>query len=299
MDLLPNPTIASRGVFVKSTFLGDRTKTKNYSRLKPSFRPDVLSKMPCSCNIVFDVLRTMIDRKGQSKASVRDLAQLTRLGTTVVWRALRRLRGAHLIDIATGSRGAQGTTWQLRWRSPLCSFPHVSVPLRLIRNKTRELKAFSPNGTNRPQQSNTPSKKALAWVMIQLRKELGTGYRMSKQRKKHLCTGIGVNIWRVMREGKVRAGPGLAAFVREIIFRLQDAQGIGDSQRAWCSWAGWAVQSVIADQRAQRISCEASARLIGKIQREKAESRGSVASFLSKVGASSLSDYVRYCANVV
>ena len=76
MRALTNSTIASRGVFVKSTFLGDRTTTKTHSRLKPSFRPDVLSKMPRSCNIVFDVLRTMIDRTGQSKASVRDLAQV-------------------------------------------------------------------------------------------------------------------------------------------------------------------------------------------------------------------------------
>jgi len=64
---------------------------------------------------------------------------------------------------------------------------------------------------------------------------------MSKQRKKQLGTGIGVNIWRVMKQGKVRPGADLAAFVQEMIFRLQDAQGIGDSQHAWCSWSGWAA----------------------------------------------------------
>lgn len=135
--------------------------------------------------------------------------------------------------------------------------------------------------------------------MAQVRNELATGYRMSKQRKKHLYIGIGANIWRVMKQGKVRAGPALAAFVREIIFRLQDAQEIGDSQRAWCSWAGWATYGVIEDQREQQLSREASARLIAKIRREKAGSRGSLGCFLSKVGASSFSDYVRCCANSV
>ena len=241
----------------------------------------------------------MINRKGQSKASVRDLAQVTHLGTTAIWRALRRLRGAHLIDIATSSRGAQGTTWQLCWRSPLCSFPQVSVPLHPIRSNTRELKDFNPNGTNRPQQSNTPSKKALGWAMTQVRNELNTGYRMSKQRKKHLCTGIGANIWRVMKQGDIRAGPELAAFLREIIFRLQDAQGIGDSQRAWCSWGGWAVQGVIEDQHVQQLSREASAQLIAKIRQEKATAKGGLESFLNETGVSSFAEYVRCCAKAV
>lgn len=98
-----------------------------------------------------------------------------------------------------------------------------------------------------------------------------------------------------MKQGNVRAGPALAAFVWQIIFRLQDAQGIGDSQRAWCSWGGWAVLTVIEDQQVQRISREASARLIAEIRQEKAESEGSLACFLSKVGASSFGQYVRCC----
>ena len=241
----------------------------------------------------------MIDRKGQSKASARHLGQITGLSHQTTWRALRRLRGAHLIEISSGSRGNLGTIWQLRWRTPLCTFPQPSVTLHPIRNKTRDLKAFSPNGTNCSQQSTTPSKKALAWAMTQLRKELSTGYRMSKQRKKHLCTGIGANIWRAMKQGDIRAGPDLVAFMREIVFRLQDAQGIGDSQRAWCSWAGWAVRGVIEDQHWQRVSCEASARLISQIRQEKAESRGSLRCFLTEVGVSSFAEYVCCCAEAV
>ena len=134
--------------------------------------------------------------------------------------------------------------------------------------------------------------------MTQIRKELATGYRMSKQRKKHLCTGIGANIWRVMKQGDVRAGPDLAAFMREIIFRLQEAQGIGDSQRAWCSWGGWAVQGVIEEQQVQRISREASARLISQIRQEKEAAKGGLDRFLDEVGASSFAQYVRCCEAV-
>jgi len=116
---------------------------------------------------------------------------------------------------------------------------------------------------------------------------------MSRHRKKYLCTGIGGNTWRVMKQGNILAGPELAAFVREIIFRLQDAQGIGDSQRARCSWGGWAVRGVLEDRHVQRLSCEASARLIIQIRQEKAESRGSLGCFLSRVGTSSFAEYVR------
>ena len=249
--------------------------------------------MPRSCNIVFDVLRSMIDSKGQSTASVRYLAQVTHLGTTAVWRALRRLRGAHLIAIASPSHGTRGTVWQLRWRSPLASFPQVSVPLASIRNITRDSKAFSPKGTGSLPKSNSPSKRALAWAMAQLQKDLGTGYNMSNERQRNLRTGIGASIWRAMNRGEVRAGPSLAVFVQEIIFRLREAKSVQGSQRAWCSWGGWATRCVIDDERAKRASDEASARLIAQIRREKQEAKGGFEEFLSEVGTGSLREYIQ------
>ena len=265
------------------------------SGFSQSCRPDVLSKMPRSCNIVFDMLRSMIDSKGQSYASVRYLAQVTHLGTTAVWRALHRLRGAHLIAIASDSRGARGTVWQLRWKSPLASFPQVTVPLAPIRSNTRDSKAFSPKGTVSPSNPNSPSKRALAWAMAQLRKELTTGYDMTNERRQNLCTGIGASVWRAMKRGEVRAGPSLAVFVREVVFRLREAKGVQESQRAWCSWGGWAVRTVIDNQRAKQASDEASARLIARIKREKEEAKGGFDEFLAEVGASSLREYIRQC----
>ena len=183
------PNIASGEVFVKrhcSQTVQRNRVLRSSSSFSHSCRPDVLSKMPRSCNIVFDMLRSMINPKGQSSASVRYLAQVSHLGTTAVWRALRRLRGAHLIAIASPGRGSRETVWQLRWRSPLASFPQVSVPLAPIRSNTRDLEAFSPKGTDSPSGSNGPSKRSLAWAMAQLRNELGTGYDMSDERRQNL-----------------------------------------------------------------------------------------------------------------
>ena len=238
----------------------------------------------------------MINPKGQSSASIRYLAhKATHLGTTAVWRALRRLRGARLIAIASPSHGSRETVWQLRWRSPLASFPQVSVPLAPIRSNTRDLEAFSPNGTDSPSDSNGPSKRSLAWAMAQLRNELGTGYDMSNERRRNLCTGIGASIWRAMNRGEVQAGPSLAVFVQDVVFRLREAKSVQESQRAWCSWGGWAVRCVIDDARVKHARDEASTRLIAQIHREKDEARGSVDAFLSEVGAGNLREYIQRC----
>jgi len=293
MRVITNSNIASGGVFVKRHTPQTAQRhcvSQSQSRFSRSHRPDVLSKMPRSCNLVFDVLRSMVDRKGQSRASVRYLAQTTQLGTTAVWRALRRLRGAHLIAIASVSRGSQETVWQLRWRSPLSSFPQISVPPASTISP-REEKAYSPSGTIRPSRSNEPSKRALAWLMAKVRNELH-GYPITSHRKKAILTGIGASVWRAMKSGAVKAGRQLAALVHEIIQRLREACRIGDGVRSWCSWAGWCVHEIIGLQRAKRASDEASARRFEQSQREKAQSTGSLAQFLAEAGVGSLRMYV-------
>ena len=128
--------------------------------------------------------------------------------------------------------------------------------------------------------------------MAQLRKELNTSYDMSNDRRRNLCIGIGASVWRAMKRGQVRAGPSLAVFVQEVVFRLREAKSVQESQRAWCSWGGWAVCIVIDDQRAKQASDEALAHLIAQIEREKEEAKESIDAFLSEVEASSLRDYI-------
>jgi len=135
---LTNSTIASGSVCVKSTFLGDRTTTKTYSRLKPFFRPDVLSKMPLSCNLVYDLLRTLDPGNGVVRISQRDLAAITRYSKTQVRRSLRRLQGANILRLAEKGKGQRKSAWYLRWNSHK-SFPQISGPLT-IREVKKELK---------------------------------------------------------------------------------------------------------------------------------------------------------------
>ena len=291
MSAITSSTIASRGVFVKGTLRGDRRKTQSHSGLKPSCRPDVLSKMPRSCNLVFDVLRSMINERGQATASIRYLAQVTGLGTTAVWRALRRLRGAHLIALAADSGGNQAQVWQLRWRSPLASFPQICVPLAPIRSNTRDLKAFSPNGTNRRPETNRPSRRALAWAMAQIRAELAE-YEITTARKRMILTGIGAAVWKAMQKGALKAGRGLAVFVHDLILRLREARGIGNAVRSWCSWAGWAVCNVLNERAARARELAATERLVEEIEHERDEARRGFIKFLEGAGVSSLREYV-------
>lgn len=64
--------IASGELLVKSRCpdAGKRPLGLTQSGFQHSHRPDVLSKMPRSCNVVFDLLRIMADGGGKARASV-------------------------------------------------------------------------------------------------------------------------------------------------------------------------------------------------------------------------------------
>ena len=294
MDV-PNVTnIAPGRAFVKSAFPGERRKTQSHSGLKPSYRPDVLSRMPRSCNITFDVLRAMTDGKGQARASIRYLAEVTGLSHQSVWRALRRLKGAHLISLAADSHGARARVWQLRWRTPLASFPQNSVtPHSTYRPREKET---SPNGTSRSTSPNPPSKRALRWAMAQVRKTLQASYPVSRSRERAICEGIGASLWRAMKRGEVRAGPELADFVAELLRRLSDARGVGDRIRSWCSWGGWTVRTLVNEREADKRELAATERFVEEVQREKEEARHGFTEFLKAAGVGSLREYVMKAA---
>lgn len=168
--------IRSRVVSVKSRLLDARGHGPRQfpSHVPRSCRPDVLSKMPRSCNLLFDLLRSAGDPRGQTRASVRYLAEVSRLPQTVVWRALRRLTAAHLVFATQVGTAHVPTTWQVLWRSPACSFPQLFVPLAPIRNRTRDSKAFSPKGTETRPESQ-PGERALRWAAAQVHRELKIG----------------------------------------------------------------------------------------------------------------------------
>lgn len=91
-----------------------------------SRRPDVLSKMPLSCEVVFDVLRT--HAMGEAvELPVRELAEVCRLSYAQTRRALRRLVGANLIRWQNPGPGrGHRSVFEVRWTPP--SFPQKNDP---------------------------------------------------------------------------------------------------------------------------------------------------------------------------
>jgi hypothetical protein len=128
--------------------------------------------------------------------------------------------------------------------------------------------------------------------MARIRSELHD-YPITPHRKQAILTGVGASVWRAMKRGAVKAGRDLGKLLHELIQRLREANRIGESVRSWSSWSGWCVHEIVDLQRAKRASDEASARRFEQSQREKAQSTGSLASFLSESGASSLRDYIQ------
>jgi len=93
--------IGARDVVVKPDHPSKPTKSQSRTGTK-SFRPDVLSKMPRSCNVVFDVLRSSIDCEGRSATSMRYLAQVSQLSDRTVKRA-----GWTICSILSERQGAE------------------------------------------------------------------------------------------------------------------------------------------------------------------------------------------------
>jgi hypothetical protein len=286
-------TIRSRVVSVKSRSLDARGHgpCQFPSHVSRSCRPDVLSKMPRSCNLLFDLLRSAGDPRGQAAVSVRYLSEVSHLSSRTVRRALRRLTGAHLIALLSVGRGTRASTWQLCWRSPLCTFPHARGALAPIRSKPRDSKAFSPKGTeDRPE--GQPGQRALRWAAVQVRRELASGFTANPTKSRAIVTGVQAALWRVLEGGRVRPGPQLGRVVRGVLCRLHGAHERGPAARPWSAWAGWAVRLAVDEDCQDRTERVTTERLIAAIRRDRGEARGGLESFLDETGCSSLREYL-------
>ena len=116
---MPNDSLALERRLVKH--LGATQAKDSWDR--QSCRPNVLRRMPLSCNVVFDVLRSLAGGEAV-EVGLRELAEMTRYSTRQVRRALRRLEAAHLIRWETFGPGrGHRSVFQTLWRSP--SFPHL------------------------------------------------------------------------------------------------------------------------------------------------------------------------------
>ena len=174
--------------------------------------------------------------------SVRDLAEMGRLSPAQVWRALRRLQGARLVELVHKGKGHGKSVWRVRW-----GFPQVSVSSPYARAKVNppsEKNLSSPETTAPPKGAawsalpiRRPS-KALRWAMFHLRREIQR-WALPPPRREALLTGLGQAIWRAIRRGLVRTTAQLRRLVHELLGHLRDApEGVSASLRRACRYAG-------------------------------------------------------------
>ena len=147
-------------------------------------RPDVLGRMPRSCNVVWDVLRVF--SMGEAiELSIRDLAEMCRLSYTQTYRALRRLQGANLIEWRKpGSGRGHPSAFEVRWTPP--SFPQVNDPPprhkvnnppgRSVRSSLRETALADPSSAGSCRSvsrlRHRPSSRAERWAIAEFRRRL-------------------------------------------------------------------------------------------------------------------------------
>ncbi|MEM1552419.1 MAG: hypothetical protein QXH03_07120, partial [Candidatus Bathyarchaeia archaeon] len=96
-------------------------------------RPQVLSSMPLSCNLLFDVLSVWA-KDGVVHVGLKQLQETTHLSLSQVYRALKRLEAAKLI-MWTRSPGRGGTS-------------HITLLWQVIhRTKDQEEEQISPEAS--------------------------------------------------------------------------------------------------------------------------------------------------------
>ena len=269
-------------------------------------RPDVLRKMPLSCNVVFDVLRALA--MGEAvEFSIRELAQMCRLSPRQTRRALARLHGAHLIRWRRGrpGRGHRSST-EILWKSPnqrprnrfqrrgdistpspptrrpketvsagLGGFPQKKGAPQKPRSEgtfrppsphTQGFKTFS-HPDSRPQLTN----RAHRWAMARLREAVRV-CPVPWPRRNRLLEAVGSVLWRAIARGEVRTPEELARLVRRLRAALW-GEGLPQEAKALHAWAGWKVRQVLQGLEGDRLALLASEELVARIRREREEAR--------------------------
>jgi len=299
---LSNGSIALAGGEVKRTFAPSSRDKR--SGVLP--RPDVLQKMPLSCSVVFDVLRSLA--MGEATAiSVSELSVMCRLSHRQVRRILTRLHGAHLIYWRRGGPGrCHPSTIEVLWKSPaqmarnrLHREGDISTPSPPPR-RPKETASAGPAGF--PQKKGAPrecpsergpgtsypysqrfrffshsdpcsqlSNRAHRWAMAKLRDAV-RACPVPWPRRNRLLEAMGLALWRAIARGEVRTSEELARLVRRLRAALW-GEGLPQEAKALHAWAGWKVRQVLQELERERLALLASEELVARIRQEREEAR--------------------------
>ena len=300
---MPKPRIALGVGEVKQTLVPSQRDTRG--GVLP--RPDVLRKMPLSCSVVFDVLRSLA--MGEAIViSVSELSVMCRLSHRQVRRVLARLHGAHLIYWQRGGPGrCHPSTIEVLWRSPAQmarnrlrtqrdtplpstsarqseeagsvgreSFPQKKEAPPECSSKpspgasypySQRFKSFSPSDS-RSQLSN----RAHRWAMARLR-ETVLACPSPWSRRNAVLEAVGQALWRAITRGEVRSPGELASLVRRL--RAAVWGELPGGRQALHAWAGWVVRETLQELERERLALIASEELVARIRREREEARKS------------------------
>ena len=251
-----------------------------YASAPPSTRPNVLSDLPLSCRVVFDVVRSLSRGRAPLDLSIRDLAEMCRLSPTQTRRALVRLRAVKLLSWQTSGPGRGHTSnFVLLWHTRPSQRPQEARGRRghgvdTGESERRAMGGRTEGGTSgypqrkgspyaretvfpgevrlsltdgqRPFSPTTPirGERAHRWAMARIREEVNR-WPISPERRATVLAGVGPPLWRAVRDQEVRTRGELAAVVRCLVRRLQEAEGISGDLRTACRYGQWAVREAL------------------------------------------------------
>ena len=274
---MPGATIAPAGAGVKSTRAASQRDTGDkYPR-----RPDVLSKMPLSCNVVFDVLRSFA--MGEAvELSVRELAEMCQLSYEQTRRALRRLQGAKLIRWRNPGPGrGHRSVFEVRWTPP--SFPqendspHARKSSAVPQGEGSFAEAKTPPASPTPTppplkcQSWQPSERAIRWALARVRERL---WGLPRQRRERAVGALA----RAFRWGAAQPRPWTRArwkrFVAATLSRFEEGpDGITEARRRPYGWAMRCAKEALTELGQRDAELAATERLVRQIRQSREAAR--------------------------
>ena len=271
----------------------DMGQTHATRRTQPSNRPRVLTKLPLSCSLVFDVLRfgyRPVD--GAVCVSIRSLARDCRLSPAQVRRALRKLEGCNLLR-GHRTQGQVGIV-ELRWQS----FPQRTVsPTPRIRARylvPKEEKKLCFAKTESVSHLPTPSPNAHRWAMARLREELSPNAypTLTASDRERLLESAGAQIWRGLQSGRVTVGRSLALAVDELRRSFADRWQMGTPQELHRQAAGCVASALQMFETEQREAVEMLAQF-DELERQRREAAANpLGPWLNAAGFSSLREMI-------
>jgi len=244
-------------------------------------RPDVLRRMPLSCNIVFDVLRALTIGEAV-ELPIRELAAMCRLSYEQTRRALKRLRGAHLITWKLNGPGrGHCSVFQVRWapvRFPqINDSPYARVTLKPQRFDVSFANAKTPPSTKATPQlrdrSWQPSERAIRWALARVRDRL---WGLPKPRRKRAMDALAKAFRWAARQPGLWTRERWRRFVFSAIAQFESGpDGLTQARRRPYGWAMLCAQETLGELTHRDADFRATQELLGRIRREREEAKRS------------------------